>query len=111
MQLRDAPEHKRLVIGNHDMNPLGEIEEDGFDIGTDTTIYAPACPPLLLTHVPLPKVPIGTVNVHGHYHDRPSPGRLTHISVSVEQTAYCPLRLSRVRIPATAAGLAAAGVP
>ena len=33
-------------------------------------------------------VPIGTVNIHGHYHDRPSPGRLTHISVSVEQTAY-----------------------
>ena len=26
-----------------------------------------------------------------------SPGRLTHISVSVEQTEYCPLRLSRVR--------------
>ena len=106
------------------MNPLGEIEEDGFDVGIETTIYAPGCPPLLLTHVPLPKVPIGTVNVDGHYHDRHSPARLTHISMSVEQTAYCPLRLSRVRMLATilatgrdvagdttVARLAAAGVP
>ncbi len=30
-------------------------------------------------------------------HSATSPGRLTHISVSVEQTEYCPLRLSRVR--------------
>ena len=72
-RLRDAPGHKRLIIGNHDLNPLGEIEEDGFDIGVDTTSCAPGCPPLLLTHVPLPKVPIWTVNVHGHDHDRPSP--------------------------------------
>ena len=44
--------------------------------------YAPGDPPLLLTHIPLVKVPLGAVNVHGHIHQAPVTDT-PHINVCV----------------------------
>ena len=42
------------------------------------------------------QVPDGYVNVHGHAHDE-APGATPHINVSVEQLAYRPITLARLR--------------
>ena len=64
---------------------------------TAVTLFAPGEPPLLLTHVPLLQVPPGCVNVHGHVHQKESPSRNRHISVSVEQLDYRPVKLNDIR--------------
>ena len=46
--------------------------------------------------MPLPEVPAGHVNVHGHAHDAPVT-RTPHVNVSVEQLDYRPLSLARLR--------------
>ena len=52
-------------------------------------------PPLVLTHLPLLKVPAGAVNVHGHLHRATGPtGR--HVKVSVEHTDYALVGLTYV---------------
>ena len=88
-RLRRAPGRKILVIGNHEINRIGEVDIDGFE-ELHSTLYAAGDPPLLLTHMPLRHVPDGCVNVHGHLHNRESPSRTRHINVSVEQLRYRP---------------------
>lgn len=95
-RLRRAPGRKLLVIGNHEINRVGEVDIDGFD-QIHSTLYASGDPPLLLTHMPLETVPEGSVNVHGHLHDEPSPSREQHINVSVEQLDYRPWPWEAVR--------------
>ena len=95
-RLRRAPGRKLLVIGNHEINGVGEVDIDGFD-EIHSTLYASGDPPLLLTHMPLETVPEGSVNVHGHLHDEPSPSREQHINVSVEQLDYRPWPWEAVR--------------
>ena len=51
----------------------------------------------MLTHVPLIEVPHGTINVHGHIHDNPSPTPNRHVNVSVEQLGYAPARMTDIR--------------
>lgn len=86
--LQDCPGQRWLVVGNHDRDreALGRA---GF-----TRICAAAIcgtdPPLVLTHIPLVKVPAGTVNVHGHLHKAP-PISDEHLNVSVEHTDYAPV--------------------
>ena len=50
---------------------------------------------LILTHMPLSRVPADTVNLHGHIHAAPGPTR-HHRNLSVERTGYQPVRLSEV---------------
>ena len=52
-------------------------------------------PPMMLTHIPLLKVPAGAVNVHGHLHRAARPTD-QHINVSVEHTDYAPVGLTYV---------------
>ena len=52
-------------------------------------------PPMVLTHIPLLKVPAGAVNVHGHLHRAAGPTD-QHINVSVEHTDYAPVGLTYV---------------
>ena len=52
-------------------------------------------PPLVLTHIPLLKVPAGAVNVHGHLH-RAAGSTDGHVNVSVEHTDYAPVGLTYV---------------
>ena len=101
----DATHHKEwaeargtkwLILGNHDALPINRIWL--FDIRTTTiAIYAAGDPPLVLTHVPLQRVPHGTVNVHGHLHHHPAPSQDQHVNVSIEQLDYRPVRLDDVR--------------
>lgn len=91
-----APGTKWLVLGNHDAVPGNRVR--AFQTtGTTIALYAPGDPALVLTHVPLRKVPAGTVNVHGHLHHHRSPSHDGHINVSVEQLGYRPARLDQVR--------------
>ena len=60
------------------------------------TLLIPGRPDLFLSHEPLESVPAGTVNVHGHIHDTPSPTTDRHLNVSVEQLDYRPVRLEEL---------------
>ncbi len=95
-QWSDAPGIKWLVIGNHDVDPLNPLNALVID-RTDATLAAPGNPSLVLTHVPLRRVPAGWVNVHGHIHQERSPTDERHINVSVEQLDYRPARMSDIR--------------
>ena len=64
-----APGRKLLVLGNHDVDAVNQVRPFEID-RTAVTLYAAGDPPLLLTHVPLPHVPHGAVNVHGHVHEQ-----------------------------------------
>ena len=49
-------------------------------------------PALALTHMPLRRVPLTAINVHGHLHGVPAPSP-RHLNVCVERTNYAPVRL------------------
>ena len=53
-----APGTKWLVLGNHDVEPVNRIRPFEID-RTAVTLYTAGDPPLLLTHVPLLRVPHG----------------------------------------------------
>ncbi len=93
---RQSPGFKVLVLGNHDVEPVNGVKQ--LDIERTTLMLAaPGNPPLLLTHIPLVQAPHGTVNVHGHIHDKPAPTPHRHINISVEQLGYAPANLKDVR--------------
>lgn len=93
---QQAPGFKVLVLGNHDVDPINQVKH--LDIQRKTlALAAPGDPPLLLTHVPLIRVPHDAINVHGHIHDKPAPTPHRHINVSVEQLGYAPANLKDVR--------------
>lgn len=92
----DAPGDKRIVIGNHDVDPKDAADRIAGDDAL-LSLIAPGDPPLLFTHVPLLTMPAGCVNVHGHEHDAESPTGDRHINVCVEQLDYKPARLSDIR--------------
>ena len=94
-RIRKMPGRKHLVAGNHEMFWWGRIDLHGFDHG-EVALHWPGPPELLFTHIPIPDVPPGCVNVHGHIHNEPSPSRLQHINVGVEQTAYRPVTLEEI---------------
>ena len=91
-----APGRKILVIGNHEADGAGGVEVDGFDEAY-STLYVGGDPPLVMTYIPLRTVPVGCVNVHGHIHHHPVPGRTRHINVFVEQVHYRPRTLTSIR--------------
>ena len=95
-RVRSAPgRHKILVVGNHDLTSGGRLRVEGFDevFGVMTSGGEP---PLIWTHAPLPEVPNGYINVHGHIHSQ-QVHRSPHINVSVEQLDYRPVSLPRIR--------------
>ena len=95
-RFRTAPGRKVLVAGNHEFDDLSTGDLDGFDEAS-STLYVPGRPPLLLTHVPLRRVPPGSVNVHGHLHVGRARGSGTYVNVSVEEVGYRPQPLERIR--------------
>ena len=95
-RIREAPGRRKvLVIGNHDLSNDGRLRTMGFDEAY-ALLVSDGDPPLIWTHAPLSKVPAGHVNVHGHLHARQR-ARSPHINVSVEQLAYRPISLARLR--------------
>ena len=97
-RVRAAPgRSKILVIGNHDLGSRsGVLRVEGFH-RNKALLAAPGDPPLILTHAPLPNVPVGHVNIHGHQHAATPTVGTPHINVSVEQIEYRPIRLDRLR--------------
>ena len=95
-RFRAAPGRRVLVAGNHEFDHLSSGNLDGFHEAS-STLYVLGRPPLLLTHVPLRRVPPGSVNVHGHLHVGRASGSGTYINVSVEQVGYRPQPLHRIR--------------
>ena len=96
LDVAECPGERFLVLGNHDVDRVNEVLPVAVD-RTAITLFAPGEPPLLLTHVPLPQVPAGCINVHGHVHEKESPSSNRHINVSVEQLNYRPARLCDIR--------------
>ena len=96
-RLRAAPgQPKILVVGNHDLTGRGLLRVRGFD-RVRALLTSSGDPPLLWTHAPLPTVPAGYVNIHGHMHRDTKPAGSPHINVSVEQIDYRPVALTRLR--------------
>ena len=89
-KLQELPGQKILVFGNHDRSARG------FDVVCGSA-YAHGHPPLVLTHVPLRRVPPACVNVHGHLHVGRVKSSTAHVNVSVEQLDYRPRRLTDIR--------------
>ena len=87
---------KVLVVGNHDITGQGILRVKGFH-RTKAVLISPGDPPLIWTHAPLPNVPDGHVNIHGHQHAKLKPPDSPHINVSVEQLNYRPVSLARLR--------------
>ena len=87
---------KILVIGNHDLHYDGTLRTEGFD-QVKALLIAEGDPPLVFTHVPLPNVPSGYINIHGHRHEKLNLPDSPHINVSVEQLEYRPIALTRLR--------------
>ena len=95
-RLRAAPGRKVLVLGNHEFTRGVDVGVEGFD-EVYSSLFVAGSPALLLTHIPLRRVPPGCVSVHGHLHDDRVRGSLAHINVSIEQLAYQPRRLADIR--------------
>ena len=95
-RIRTLPGRKVLVIGNHDLAKDGRLRTRGFDEAY-ALLVSDGDPPLIWTHAPLPNVPDGHVNIHGHRHEIIGPPDSPHINVSVEQLEYRPTSLVRLR--------------
>ena len=95
---RPVPEghHKLLVLGNHDLTNSRELKVTEFD-EVVALLTSPGDPPLVFTHCPLPDVPTGFVNIHGHTHQNLREPESPHINVSVEQLEYRPIALYWLR--------------
>lgn len=104
--LRHCPGHKALMLGNHDVDRKArdrDMRQMGFEAIADSLDWPLALPlntrdgtsvrRLWFTHYPLWKgwIPDGTLNVHGHIHDKLLSG--PRLNVSVEQVGYAPVRL------------------
>ena len=94
-RIRARPGRRKiLVIGNHDLTSSGRLRTLGFD-EVWALLVSDGDPPLIWKHAPLPHVPNGHVNIHGHLHNE-NLAESAHINVSVEQIEYRPLSLKRV---------------
>ena len=93
LDVAECPGERLLVLGNHDRDVAG-LRRAGFHKTCRTALCA-TTPPLVLTHVPLLKIPSGAVSVHGHLHRAAGPTD-RHVNVSVEHTNYAPVGLTYV---------------
>ena len=66
LDLQAYPGERVLILGNHDLD-REDLREAGFTTQYDVAIYD-ADPPLALSHEPVPTVPRGALNLHGHLH-------------------------------------------
>ena len=94
--LRALPGRKIVVLGNHDFTGRGGVPDLGED-ELHVTMISPGEPTLLLTHLPMHKVPGGMVNVHGHSHRADENQSGPDVNVCVERTGYRPIRMSEIR--------------
>lgn len=87
------PGYKILIIGNHDLNRDGKVKKFGMNeqhlclsVDVDRQYQ------LLFTHYPMDIVPHGTLNVHGHIHNKKA--KKYNFNISVEHTNYKPIPIA-----------------
>ena len=78
-----------IIRGNHDRTK-NRMTDAGFIVLPNQYIIKN----LIFTHQPMPQVPKGFINIHGHIHEKFYDGR--HINVSVEHTNYTPVSLDSI---------------
>jgi len=96
--LNQLPGWKIHIIGNHDMDSKGKLNNLKFDEQYSCLVIdvidAEREYQLLLTHYPLDIVPQPCLNIHGHIHQHTL--MPYNINVSVEQTNYTPMHMKEV---------------
>ena len=91
LDVRNCPGRRVLILGNHDVKDTEALRDAGFVEQYAAALCATE-PALALTHMPLRRVPLTAINVHGHLHGVPAPSP-RHLNVCVERTNYAPVRL------------------
>ena len=86
---------KRLVLGNHDKEPIRDYLAAGFQKIFSSRQFDRWC---ILTHIPIHPEGLvgGKINIHGHIHERP-PYDERYRNVSVERINYTPVELESLR--------------
>ena len=82
------------MLGNHDIDDTEALRQAGF-IDQHAAALCATDRPLALTHMPLRRVPLTAINVHGHLHGAPAPSP-RHFNASVERIDYAPVRLDQL---------------
>lgn len=80
--------HKTLIAGNHDIFDTKDYLNAGFANVRAMRVWEN----LLLTHIPVHQSSLKRflANIHGHLHDKPTPGP-DYICVSCEAVSYTPV--------------------
>ncbi len=94
---------KVLVVGNHDIDRKdpASIDIAGHDTAV-ALIVIETDPPMIVTHVPLPTVPDGWINLYGHVHNNEPLRESPWINICVEYTDYRPVHLDSLETLAKA---------
>ena len=97
LDVRNCPGRRVLILGNHDVEDTEALRDAGF-VEQHAAALCATDLPLALTHMPLRRVPLTAINVHGHLHGVPAPSP-RHLNVCVERTDYAPGRLDQLLTP------------
>ena len=97
LDVRNCPGRRVLILGNHDVEDTEALRDAGF-VEQHAAALCATEPALALTHMPLRRVPLTAINVHGHLHGVPAPSP-RHLNVCVEWTDYAPVRLDQLLTP------------
>lgn len=94
-RIRSLPGHKRLILGNHDKDPMKIYADAGFEKIMSVRMWDRKV--VILTHMPMHPDGLSKskANIHGHIHERTLRDP-RYINVSVEQTKYEPVELDRI---------------
>jgi calcineurin-like phosphoesterase family protein len=86
--------HKRLILGNHDREPVLNYRGVGFQKVMGCHQFRRG---IWFTHIPMHSENLGPagINVHGHIHEK-EPFSPQHRNVSVERVNYTPVLLESV---------------
>ena len=97
LDVRACPGRRVLVLGNHDLGHRQDLRDVGF-VEQHLAVLCDTDPVLALTHMPLRRVPLGAVNVHGHVHGGRSAAAPTarHLNAVVDRTDFAPVSLAEV---------------
>lgn len=92
-RLRSLPGYKIHIIGNHDIDRRGKLDELAFDeTYVCKLIELPNGNKLQITHYPMTHKFNNTLNIHGHIHTYLA--NKWNLNVSVEHTNYQPTKLT-----------------
>lgn len=94
-RIRSLPGHKRLILGNHDKDPMKVYADAGFQKIMSVRMWDRKV--VILTHMPIHEDGLShsKANIHGHIHQRVMKDP-RYVNVSVERTNYEPVELESI---------------